>query len=176
MFFWRELNIKIICALIGISIGCNTSKPIQIDDISNLKKIDLSSYQKTTIAGINYYLLPFEQDYTINRKPFPNAEIDFYKYKERNRVVILEMQQPKKVIGFSLQLVNDQDAKTIVSSLQSKHNLQFTIDTIHKIDYGYNFEKRKFQNFNITYVNLIQKDNALYDIRQQLKKNLSKTN
>ena len=66
MFFWRELIIKIICALICISMGCNTSKPIQIDDISNLKKIDLSSYQKTTIDGINYYLLPFEQDYTVN--------------------------------------------------------------------------------------------------------------
>jgi len=88
--------------------------------------------------------------------------------------VILEIQKPKKVIGFSLQLVNDQDAKTIVSSLQSKHNLQFTIDTIHKIDYGYNFEKRKFQNFNTTYVNLIQKDNALYDIRQQLKRTFQK--
>ncbi|MGQ7853682.1 hypothetical protein ACUN24_05490 [Pedobacter sp. WC2501] len=163
-----NLNIRIFYIFIIFLIGCTNRKLIPIDDIGSLKNFDLSRYEKTTHGGINYYLLSSLNDYTINGKQLSDSTIDFQKYGEQNRIYLLETHKPNQVIGFLISLINDKDAKTVINNLKIKRNLPFTLDTAHAVDYGYNFAKKNFENFNRTFISIIIKDNRLNSVRKHL--------
>jgi hypothetical protein len=168
VIFRRNSNIKIICIFIGCLMSCAKAIPTELNSIAGLNYFDLNRYEKTTDGKINYYLLSSLNNYTINGKQLPNSEIDFHKYAEHNRIYLLETQKPKQVIGFLFSLISDQDAKKIINNLNIKRNLQFTIDTAHTIDYGYNFSKKSFQNFKITFIIIIEGDNRHNPVLKQL--------
>lgn len=149
-------------------MSCAKVLPTELNDIAGLKIFDLSQYEKTTHGGINYYFLSSLNNYTINGKQLSDSKVDFQKYAEENRIYLLETQKQNQVIGFLISLINDKDAKAVISSLKIKRNLPFTVDTVHAVDYGYNFAKKAFENFNRTFISIIIKDNRLNDVRKQL--------
>lgn len=172
-----RLNINHLLILIAfLFFGCNHTTPIELISLSNLNKFNLKQYEKEVAVGYNYYLLPKSVDYLVNNHAFPRSEIDFVKYKEQSDIYLVEAENPRRSIGYVIDLISSEGAKKLLENLRAHADKQFKINAVNKVDFGYDFKQKTIKKFNRTLIWIIREDEKAPLSQNQFIKNFQQPN
>lgn len=167
-----RLSLKIKLLFISTNIvflGCKPSPPIELINIQNLNRFDLTQYEKTVKDGYNYYLLPNKSSYQVNKKGILDSELDFVKYKEYNTIHVIETEKTREKIGYAIDLISKTYAKQVLENLQAHPHKEFEISTSSINDFGYDFGQRKVRKFDRTLIWIIRKGEKTSVFQNQLR-------